>query len=165
MGRPCPLPFFFGSFESSVVSLVGFLFGQPVERGHYLLPVQVLPSLRGIGLDPVSMGCFGGLFEIGRGWRGRHEQGLAQISPAAGGPVPRLGEAGSLHTHHRLGWASASPRPSPFLLGTGCRMPLNLFPCKACCHTYLGMEGGIVEMTHGSSLGPEGVGCEGAVGP
>lgn len=34
LGRHLPLPFFFGSFESSVVSSVGFLFGQPVGRGH-----------------------------------------------------------------------------------------------------------------------------------
>lgn len=79
--------------------------------------------------------------------------------------MPGPGEASSLYTHHGLGRASASPMPSPFLVGTGCRMPLNLLPCKACCHTYLGMEGGIVEMTHSSSFGPEGVGCEGAVGP
>lgn len=29
------------------------------------------------------------------------------------------------HTHHRLGWASASPRLSPSFLGTDCGMPLE----------------------------------------
>lgn len=69
-------------------------------------------------------------------------------------------------THHRLGQASASPRPSPSFLGTGCGMLLESATLQGTLsHTHLGVEGGGVEMTHGSSLGSKGEGCEGAVGP
>lgn len=63
VGTPCPLPFFFGSFEFSIVSSVGFLCGQPIERAR-LLPVQALPFLRGLGLELARMGGLGELFEI-----------------------------------------------------------------------------------------------------
>lgn len=63
LGRPCPLAFFFGSFEFSIVSSVGFLCGQPIERAR-LLPVQALPFVRGLGLEPARMGGLGELFEI-----------------------------------------------------------------------------------------------------
>lgn len=56
---------------------------------------------------------------------------------------PGLGRPGlCTHTHHRLGWTSASPRPSPSLLGKGCSCHWNLLPCEACCHAHLNVEGG-----------------------
>lgn len=67
---PCPLPFFFGSFESSIVSLVGFLLGQPVEGGHACSQYRhCLPSVgQALTLDAfppwARMGALRGLSEM-----------------------------------------------------------------------------------------------------
>lgn len=71
-----------------------------------------------------------------------HEEGLGQVNSAAGGPVPRSGQARSLHIHHRLGRASDSPRlPLPPSLEKAAECRCNLLAWYACSHIHLGVEG------------------------
>lgn len=57
-----------------------------------------------------------------------HEEGVGQVSSAAGSPVPRPGQARSLHINHRLGQASDSPRlPLPPFLEKAAECHWNLF--------------------------------------
>lgn len=157
LGMPCPLPFFFGSFEFSVVSSVGFLFRQPVGGGHACSQYRhCLPSMgQALTLDAsppwARMGALGGLFELfwacRRPWTGQ----LCSWRPRA------RGWQGQVFAHT----AQACPGPSPVLLRRRCGVWNATGVCSpagsALTHILVWRESS-VDTTHSSSLGSEGMG-------